>query len=296
MTKQQKIICIGSVLWDVIGKSDVEMQIGTDIGGRIQRLPGGVALNVAMALAREGLPPALLSSVGQDGEGHELIARLNEMGLLTKFIYRPSHLPTDVYMAIEGANGVIAAIADAHSLELAGNAILTPLFDGQLGTEESPFDGIAVLDGNLTEALLEDIAHKPIFSEMDLRIAPASPGKVLRLKHFLQHPNAVLYVNKVEADLMLNSVFDDAFDAARALVENGAARVFVTNGANAAVDACPDQTFCATPPKVEANRLTGAGDTFIAAQIAAELSGMPRKLALEKAVEAAATYVKGENK
>ena len=49
------------------------------------------------------------------------------MGLLTDHVYRSDDLPTDRYMAVEGANGLIAAIADAHSLEAAGDKILRPL-------------------------------------------------------------------------------------------------------------------------------------------------------------------------
>ena len=53
------ILCIGSVLWDIIGRSPLAMRLGSDVPGRITRLPGGVALNIAMTLARFNLRPAL---------------------------------------------------------------------------------------------------------------------------------------------------------------------------------------------------------------------------------------------
>ncbi len=46
------ILCIGSVLWDIIGRSPAAMRLGSDVPGRITRLPGGVAMNIAMTLAR----------------------------------------------------------------------------------------------------------------------------------------------------------------------------------------------------------------------------------------------------
>ena len=58
MTITPDILCIGSVLWDVIGRAETAMRQGSDMPGRITRLPGGVALNIAMALARFGLRPA----------------------------------------------------------------------------------------------------------------------------------------------------------------------------------------------------------------------------------------------
>ena len=55
------------------------------------------------------------------------------LGMVTEHIYRSQDLPTDRYMAVEGANGLIAAIADAHSLEAAGAKILRPLMHGRIG-------------------------------------------------------------------------------------------------------------------------------------------------------------------
>ncbi len=121
MTQQPDILCIGSVLWDIIGRSAIVMQQGSDVPGRITRLPGGVAMNIAMTLARFGLRPAVLTAIGRDAAGDELVADCARLGVETGFAYRSDDLPTDQYMAIEGANGLIAAIADAHSLEAAGD-------------------------------------------------------------------------------------------------------------------------------------------------------------------------------
>jgi sugar/nucleoside kinase (ribokinase family) len=80
---QPDILCIGSVLWDIIGRSATSMRPGSDVPGRITRLPGGVAMNIAMTLRRFGLHPALLSAVGQDAEGEELVAACQRMGMVT---------------------------------------------------------------------------------------------------------------------------------------------------------------------------------------------------------------------
>ena len=66
MNKTPDILCIGSVLWDVIGRTASHMRVGSDVPGRIHRLPGGVAMNIAMTLVRFGLRPALLSALGRD--------------------------------------------------------------------------------------------------------------------------------------------------------------------------------------------------------------------------------------
>ena len=294
MTGTPDILCIGSVLWDVIGRSSAHMRQGSDVPGRITRLPGGVALNIAMTLARFGMRPVILSAVGRDAEGNDLVAACVGLGLVTDHLYRSEDLPTDRYMAVEGANGLIAAIADAHSLEAAGEKILAPLRDGTLGRDDAPYDGRVVVDGNLTWALLDDIATAPAFARADLRVAPASPGKAERLLPFLNHARGTLYVNLEEAGILCQTTFADSAVAATALVARGARRVLVTDGARATTEATAGAApVTATPPEVMVTRVTGAGDTFMAAHIAAEARGADRAGALEQALTAAAAYVSG---
>ncbi|MBI1418070.1 MAG: kinase [Limimaricola sp.] len=295
MRARPDILCIGSVLWDVIGRTPGAMAPGADVPGTITRIPGGVAMNIAMTLRRQGLRPALLSAVGRDGPGEALVAAAEAMGLDTAHLHRPADLPTDSYMAIEDARGLIAAVADAHSLEAAGAAILAPLADGRLGSLDAPWAGPVALDGNLTEDLLAEIATSPLFAAADLRVAPASPGKATRLLALLTHPRATLYVNRQEAGLLCATTFASAAEAAAALVGRGARHVLVTDGAGPVCAADATGQITRTPPGVTQARVTGAGDTFMAAHIAAERRGLAPAAALEAALAAAAAYVAGKD-
>ncbi|MBN2907228.1 MAG: kinase [Rhodobacteraceae bacterium] len=288
---QPDILCIGALLWDVIGRGPAAMAAGDDMPGRITRRPGGVALNVATALARHGLRPALLGAVGQDPEGDALIACCAAIGLETAYLHRSATHPTDIYMAIESGQTVLAAIADAAGLEAAGAAILTPLTEGPLGTAQAPFGGTVVLDGNLTDAGLAAIATDPCFAAADLRVAPASPGKATRIAPLLCHPRATIYVNRAEAGLLAGQGFADAPQAAAALLGRGARRVLVTDGADAAALAGPDGVIVRRPAPVQVAHVTGAGDALMAAHIAAERAGAAPGAALEAALGGAARHV-----
>lgn len=288
------ILCIGSVLWDIIGRAEQELHTGADVPGRITRLPGGVAMNVAMTLARLGLRPSVLTTIGHDPEGEELIAACAARGVDCSHVHRSAHLATDRYLAVEGANGLIAAIADARSLETAGAAILAPLLDGRLGRPDAPWAGPVALDGNLTEQLLAEIGASPAFAAADLKLAPASPGKAERLRVLLGHPRTTLYVNLEEAGLICRTAFADAAAAARGLIAQGASRVLVTAGPQPCADGAPEGVIVRSPPPVTVQRITGAGDTFMASHILAETRGADRATALETALAAAAAYVSGE--
>ena len=294
MANSNSVICIGSVLWDVIGRTEAHPGLGGDVAGRIKRIPGGVMFNIAMTLARLDIQPVLLSAVGMDDEGSELIQRCLKLGMNTDYLFRSSELPTDVYMAIEcGQRGLVAAIADAHSLEAAGEAILTPLLDGTLGSVDAPYPGSIALDGNLTTALLTGIADHPALAQAKLLVAPASPGKAARLVPLARHENATVYVNLEEAQTICGAQFDHSKTAAEALVAKGFSRAMVSDGGRECAVADEHGSIVGQPPKVEVRRVTGAGDTLMASHIAAEMNGLSGFEALNDALTKTSRYVSG---
>ena len=294
MAEMPMIVCAGAMLWDMIGHSSARLAPGDDVPGRIRRLPGGVALNIALALARQGLPAAILSCVGRDSSGEALLAEAGRHGIDTRWVWRDSDLPTDSYLAIESPDGLVAAIADVRGIETAGAAILAPLRDGRLGDGANPWPGTLILDGNLTPAMLAGLVGDPCLAAAQLRIAPASPDKVTRLRPLLAEPRAIFHLNRAEAEALAGRRFPDAPQAAAAMIALGAGRVLVTDGVKAAADAARNEpTLTETPPQVAATRVTGAGDSFVAAHIAAEWAGASRSEALRAAIRASATHVSG---
>ena len=291
MMKKLDIICIGSVLWDVIGRSSVKMNLAADRPGKIIRIPGGVALNLAMSLQKNGFNSLILSAIGKDQEGDQLIEQLKLRGIITNYIYRTKDFPTDSYMAIEGSNGLIGAIADTNTLERSEDNILSPLKNGTLGDVKKPWRGLIALDGNLTETLLNKINFDPIFSNADLRIAPASSGKALRLRRCLNGNVGTFYVNLEEANLILNENHKNSELAAQALTNIGVRRAIVTNGKKPVTVSEKNNLISLTPPVVDVTRITGAGDVFMASHIQAEMVGKKNESAIRSALNQTAEYI-----
>jgi sugar/nucleoside kinase (ribokinase family) len=285
------VLCIGSALWDIIARAHQPVHLGGDVPGRIDWQLGGVALNVALALARTGVNAAILSSVGRDDAGERLIGEITRHGVDCSYLDR-SDRPTDTYLAIENFDGhVFGAVADCASLEAAGHDILAPLRDGRLAGPEAPWNGTIVIDGNLTEAVLEALAGHAMFASARLAFVPASPGKAERLRMALTAESGTVYVNKGEAEILCNRTFGHSADASEALVMAGAARAIVTNGADACAVSTRIETVTALPPAVTLRTATGAGDAFLAGHIAAETAGLQGLAALESALEAAARHI-----
>ena len=78
---KKKVLCFGETLWDVFPD---------------EKKPGGAPANVAVHLRNFGLEPKLISRIGKDELGNNLLKFLREKGLDTSFIQVDEKYPTGV--------------------------------------------------------------------------------------------------------------------------------------------------------------------------------------------------------
>jgi sugar/nucleoside kinase (ribokinase family) len=277
-------LCAGAAHWDVIGRTDLPLPPGADVPGRVRRQPGGVAQNIARALAALGRPVLLVSAVGRDPAGDELAADLAAAGIDIGALHRHDG-PTDTYLALEGPGGALhAGIADCAGLDRVGAALLAPLPHGHL-----------VLDGNLPAPALAAFLRRPAAS---LALVPASPEKAARIAALVARSlaarPATLYLNRAEAEAIAGRPFPDTRAAATALVALGATEALVTDGPRPATAAGPTDSVTLPPPPVAAASVTGAGDALVATHLAARTGGLDPESALRAALAAAARHVTAE--
>lgn len=89
------ILCVGEVLIDFIGHEKNATILNTK---NYHRFLGGSPTNVAVNTARLGLRSALVASCGKDGLGDYIINKLEEVKVVTSFVYRGSNLPTSIIL------------------------------------------------------------------------------------------------------------------------------------------------------------------------------------------------------
>ena len=77
----EEVICFGEVLWDVFPG---------------EKKPGGAPLNVAYHLQQFGIQPKLISRVGTDSLGRELLNFIESIGLDAAWIQHDQMNPTGV--------------------------------------------------------------------------------------------------------------------------------------------------------------------------------------------------------
>jgi fructokinase len=84
MTDAKKIVCFGEILWDILPAG---------------ALPGGAPMNVAYHLRKLGLDPGIVTRIGIDARGKELLGLMNENGITTDHIQLDYDHPTGIVNA-----------------------------------------------------------------------------------------------------------------------------------------------------------------------------------------------------
>jgi fructokinase len=88
-SNHSKFICFGEILWDVLP------------GGA---KPGGAPMNVAYHLKKQGMEPVLISKVGKDKYGNDLVSILKNQNLNLHYLQVDAEQPTGIVHATPNAN------------------------------------------------------------------------------------------------------------------------------------------------------------------------------------------------
>jgi fructokinase len=81
---QHEVVCFGEVLWDILPTGP---------------LPGGAPMNVAYHLKKLGTNPALITKIGLDKYGEDLVNILSKSGVTTGYFYIDYEHPTGLVYA-----------------------------------------------------------------------------------------------------------------------------------------------------------------------------------------------------
>ena len=161
-------VVVGGSIYDFVvrlAEGDLALSGGTHRGS-LRSSHGGVARNVAAGLARLGLGPRLLSAVGEDREGRDILRAGEEAGMETGLVRVLPEARTATYTAFLDSEGDCRfGVGD---MEIHNTLDTAYLLDKE---KELASSAMIVCDGNLAEAsvhTLLDIASKhgvPLFYE-----------------------------------------------------------------------------------------------------------------------------------
>jgi pseudouridine kinase len=279
-------LVIGAAGLDVVGRLESELHSGTSNPARIRSSYGGVARNVAENLARLGQPVSLISVVGQDRAGDELLAHTQAAGVDTSAVLRTDQFPTGFYMGVLDNRGHLAfAVDDMRSMvELSGE---------YLNDHSDLFKSVGLLfvDANLPEKTLRTAFRLASRAKIPICADPTSPALARRLSKHLDQLH-LMTPNGSEASVLTGLTFElserqAALEAARALVGQGVQIVLITLAEFGVVYATSETSGHIPAIRTKISDPTGAGDALTSAILFALLNDIELDDAIRLGVSAA---------
>jgi len=280
------VLVIGAASVDIVGVLKGELQTGTSNPAQIRTSFGGVARNVAENLARLGQEVNLLTVVGEDQIGEQLIKSIAEVGVKVEAVRRTAQHPTGTYLGVVNAGGELQmALDDMRALTL-----LSPDY---LRENEHLFREASLLfvDANLPKETLRTAMSLAKAARLPVCADPTSTGLAVKLKPYLKKLHLVT-PNCAEAAILTDQAFNttrrrEALQAAKHLVSEGVDIVIVAMAAFGVCYATSETSGYIPAIRTEIVDPTGAGDAMTATVLFALLNDIPLDDAVRMGVSAA---------
>lgn len=258
MDNSYRVVCFGEILWDLLPS-----------GAR----PGGAPMNVAYHLNKLGLRPAMISRVGRDDRGREILEVLARQGLPLTYVQEDPTQPTGVVNATIGANHEVSydIVAPVAWDFIQGEERLTRLVQG---AEFFVFGSLAARQATSRNTLFQ-LIEAAAFRVADINLrAPHYSREVL--EPLLRHTN-LLKLNEHELPILANwfqelsgreeqvQLIQDRFQIPT---------IVVTMGGNGAL--LNKEGTVTTHPgyRVAVEDTVGSGDAFLAGFLSATKQGL----------------------
>lgn len=263
-----KAVCLGEVLWDVFPD---EARIG------------GAPLNVASRLSSLGIKTEMISNVGDDARGEELLSYLTANKVGTENIGRDKSYPTGVVNVSLSAGGSatyeIAHPAAWDKIQLSEKMLET------VGEAAVFVFGSLVCRDEVSRSSLFQLLSRARFKVLDFNLRPPHYSEEL-LKELIQQADFIKFNDDelFEIAAQLGSPFHSLEQNISFIAETTNAKsICVTKGRHGAVLLHEDQWYYNSGYQIKVKDTVGAGDSFLATLIAKLLQGAGAQKALDYA-------------
>jgi len=279
------VLCVGDLDVDLFVEVPGIPGFDQKVGGRhLGQMPGGMAANSAVALARLGHPVRLVAAVGDDAAGWKALSTVAAEGVDVSHVVRCNGVNTFmcvVLLSPSGEKSLIRLETDAYLPRI--QDIPSAVFDG-IRHVHVTYGDAALTEHVLTEARGRGLSTSLDLEPPDIHRAPDQLTGVLGLVD-------TLFVN-FEAWTCAAEALGAPLDS-RMLKQPG--EIVVTMGADGCRHISSRGKIAVPGVPVDPIDTTGAGDCFAAAYIAGKLEGaaLVDRLRFANAAAALATQAYG---
>lgn len=293
-----EVIVVGGSNVDIKGYPEGGYIPHTSNPGQVTDRLGGVARNIAENLGILGAKTALLSAVGEDHYGEELIKETKKESLDLSRLIQSRKYGTGRYVVLHDESGeMVGAVSDMQVTDE-----ITPEYLKRYRKEVEGADFI-VLDANPGRKAIDRLLSMAEINDLGrVVVDPVSVEKARKISPFLDRVD-IITPNKEEAESLFSLEQAESPPIEELAVkvkkrvgeENPDLSVVLTAGREglALVSSKKIRTFVPdTVPEEEVVGTTGAGDTLTAAMISSLLKGREMEEALQYGLRAAAETTK----
>lgn len=286
ITSQKPVLVIGAAGVDIVGRLRGELQPESSNPAHIRTSFGGVARNVAENLARLGQQVTLLTVVGDDQAGDQLLTEIKETGVDVEHVLRTTLHPTGAYLAVINAAGVRQFALDDMRSTSALSAEYIRQHAYLFGQASAVF-----IDANLSKETIRAVMTMARRSKLPVCADPTSRALAVKIQPYL--PRLWLVApNRDETAVLCNwpagpSNRREAIDAAKCLVSQGVDIAIISLAEYGVCYATSETNGHVPAIRTSIVDPTGAGDALTATVLFALLNDIPIDDAVRLGVTAA---------
>lgn len=263
--RPNKFLVIGDLCMDIFMQIEEYPPEGGDGSVRqYHQHAGGSASNTAIALARLGNHPALLTHCGKDSWSEQLLPILDSSGVSVEYITQEDQHSTGLTFLVvsEKAERTMFTYRGANLL-FKPDEISEDVFDGVRGLHISSY---ACLVPPQSEAVMKAVqlaSHQKMFISLDIGVEPASKARdqISAMLPFL----SLVILSESEATTLTQT--QTIVEAISAILDKGVNLMALKLGEKGCRLISHDSDVILNGFSVEAVDSTGAGDAFCAGMI-----------------------------
>lgn len=252
-TKNNKILCFGEVLWDMLPNG---------------KKPGGAPMNVALHLNAIGLDVTIASKIGKDEIGKELTTFLNSSGMDVQYIQIDENLPTsEVLVQLDANNNATYIICEPVAWD---NIVLTKELKEKAAESGLIIFGTLASRNSITRNTLMELLEMDALKLIDVNFR--KPYISQKVVESLLFKSDIVKLNDDELGVFAqwyNKHNFDEYDLVKWFTEYYKLKmVCITKGEKGAMIFYENEFYEHNGFKVNAVDTVGAGDAFLAGLVA----------------------------
>ena len=271
MRSDSYILVIGGTNMDIGARPFGALLPHDSLPGAVTKTPGGVGRNIAVSLAQLGHRVIMLTAVGNDADGRELLQLGEAAGINLSHVRVLDDAPTSLYIYVSNGKGEIQwAVCDASASDRIDRQYLAENADLIRGASA------VVLDTNPPESAIVYAAETASEAGVPLFVDPISAAKATKVRGIMPYITAIK-PNKGEAQVLYGRpllTIANAEEAVISMLGDGVKEVYLTLGKDGVLAAENSQNILRLPGFARhLVNTSGCGDAYLAAVVHAHLLG-----------------------